>query len=163
MKKLHIWITVLAILFSMATIVDAKTYRVENSEAFASWPSTYIHVTKYDNGIWPASTTVYVAQSASNNIWYGIYYTMDNVFDMDSQLNTATLLPVEIRLQNLSGAFIKNIRIQAQWTGTDSIQSEKYSHVKIYERNATATGSEDEVDMGQTNDATLKFYEGTYR
>jgi hypothetical protein len=164
MNKLHIWITVLAILFSMSTIVDAKdTYRVNHWEALAEWPSTFVHVTKHDDGIWPTETVIYVAQSVPGNYWYGQLISRENIFNMDGQLDAATLSPVDIRLQNLSGAFVKTITIQAQWIGIDKIQNDKYLNVKIYERNATATGFENGVDMEQTNYAKLERYEGTYR
>lgn len=148
----------------MATIVEAKdSYRVNHWEALAEWPSTFVHVTKSDDGIWPVETVVYVAQSVPGNYWYGQLITRENIFNMDGTLDSATLSPVNIRLQDISGAVVKNIIIQAQWTGIDSIQTDKSAHVKIYERNATATGSFDGTDMGQTNDATLERYEGTYK
>jgi hypothetical protein len=122
-------------------------------------------VTKSDTSdIFPAWTEIYVTQSSpSKYFWHGSKSTIENIFDMDKQLDTATLSPVSINMYNITGAFVKTINIQTQWTGIDSVQTDKYINVKFYERNATATGSENDVDMGHTNYAKLERYEGVYK
>ena len=165
MKKPHIWIIVLAILFSMAITVEAKdtySYSVKNWEASADWGSIFVHVTKHEETPWPVDTIIYVSQNIPNNFYYG--YAYDDVFYMDDQLDTATLSPVYIKMYNITGAFVKTIKIQVQWTGKDSLQHWKYINgIKYFARNSTATGSIDDVSMEQTDYTTLERSEGTIK
>ena len=164
MRKPHIMIIVLAILFSMAITVEAKdtySYSVKNWDATADWGPTFVHVTKHIEIPWPVDTIIYVSQSVPNNYYYG--YAYENVFDMDDQLDSATL-SVSIKMYNITGAFVKNIKIQVQWTGKDNLQRRwKYNGIKYFARNSTAIGSVDDVSIGQTDSTTLERSEGTIK
>lgn len=107
------------------------------------------------------------------NEYYGYLCTKDDVFSIDKKLNSATLSEVQINVQNGYTGEMKPLNVTVHWTGTGEVSTSSNTFVlknrdyrvtnTITEshRDATATASINNEDLGQNNDAFLRIFKST--
>lgn len=172
MKKIYMLALAFMVLFSMTMSTEAleqKTISRQNGEAaIASWSDmatgyfTDLSVIKTNDG-----TDIFVSISTPTSFKFGSIFTQENVFDIDKKLTTATLSPVTLDLFDFSTGTMETITLQAQWTGVGDLTRNsvkfmsksgkfvaKFSDNSVI-RQATATGSLNNIDLGTSNFANL--------
>ncbi len=179
MKKLYTFVFALMVLFSMtmsAAALESKTiFRQNGHAATASWSNntsdgiifTDLSVTKTKDG-----TDIFMSickQDLTGNFTCksGFNSFQQNIFSIDKDLSTATLSPVKVDLFNPDTSTVEIITVQAQWTGfgdltesTSKFMSKSGEFIEKFSgrstiREATATGSINEQDLGTSDFAML--------
>jgi hypothetical protein len=167
MKKLYVIAFALMVLLSMTLSASALQYKQKTLEnggsASATWSdgttSTYLDVYTTQS-----QTYFYLTVCDLVSCKYG--YPIGNVvLDINKQLKTATLSPIQIQLYGSN-----TVTLQAQWTGvgdttTGSYTStsksgdytSKFSQDTVY-RSATATGAINGQDLGTSQYATISWF-----
>jgi hypothetical protein len=177
MKKIYTLGFVLMVLLSMTMSAAALQYKEKTLDngggAFAVWSdgstNTNLDVFKTQGG-----TNIYVNICTADYSYCsksGSLSILENVFDIDKKLNTATLSTVQIPLLNTStGEYVETITIQAQWTGVgDPLKSSYTSTYKSGDlttkfssdttfRDATATGAINDEELGTSQYASLNWF-----
>ncbi len=172
MRKICTLGFVLMVLLSMtmsATALEFKQKTLNNGDGgAASWSdgstNTFLNVfeTQGETDIF-----VDICTADFSSCKFGFIFTMDNVFDVDKKLNTATLSPVKIDLFDFNTGTIETITIQAQWTGVGDLTKSsfkettksgdftaKFSDDTVF-RDASATGSINGQDLRTSQKAQL--------
>ena len=175
-----------------AEAFDSKSiYRNEGMAAYAGWSEytdgvdtyTSIQATTSNDG-----TDIYVGiwtYNENTGVWsdmWGYMFTQEDVFTIDKKLESATLSPVDIELNACvydsdAETYIctgETLTIAAQWTGEgnfmksssmsifrDNDYFSKYSDKSSF-REATATGSINEVDLGPSDYGELVKFKSVY-
>ncbi|MFZ2070902.1 MAG: hypothetical protein WAV32_04785 [Halobacteriota archaeon] len=183
MNKIAAILLALVIALSMCEAVVALESKTINREkgvsAYADWVEespelytyTFLSLTETDDG-----TDMYLSiykywydselgEWLSEDKW-GYKFTTEDVFDVDKQLSTATLSPVDIELF-VSDGTVQTVAIQAQWTGGGDLEKgmfkmmsksgdfmSKYSENSKF-REATATGFIGDYDPGVSDYGSL--------
>lgn len=177
----------LIVLLSFATGVQALEYKTMQRDngacADASWSKTdgnlitdtYLSATESRDGtdIYLGTYTWDVTNGTTVNDEYGYLFTKDDVFCIDKKLNSATLSEVQINVQNGYTGEMKPLNVTVHWTGTGEVSTSSNTFVlknrdyrvtnTITEshRDATATASINNEDLGQNNDAFLRIFKST--
>lgn len=172
MKKIYTLVFALMVLLSVtmsAAALESKAISRQNGEAAtASWSDmgtgsyTDLSVTETNDGI-----DIFVIISTPTSFKFGSILTQENVFDIDKKLSTATISPVTLDLFDFSTGTMETITIQAQWTGFGDLTRNsfkftsksgefiaKFSDNSVI-RQATATGSIGDIDLGTSNFANI--------
>ncbi|WP_440956833.1 hypothetical protein ACSAZK_08050 [Methanosarcina sp. Mfa9] len=192
MKRLYTIIFALMVLLSTAVSVEAfdqKSMTRQSSEyASASWTEvrgnttveTSLSVSKTDDET-RISVSVY---TQGPNYWSsmsGSTYTQDDVFKMSKNLNSASLSDIEIEVycwsRDETGTYTnerKTVTVKADWVGTGEISDSTTKYFSKYDdytskriesycsREAEATGSINNIDLGTSSYAWLSSSEYTY-
>ncbi len=172
MKKICTIGYVLMVLLSMtmsATALEFKQKTLNNGDAgFASWSdgSTTTSLSVFET---QGETDIFVdiCTADFSSCKFGSIFTLENVFDVDKKLNTATLAPVKIDMFDFNTGTVETITIQAQWTGVGDLTKSsftlksksgdftaKFSDDSVF-RDASATGSINSQDLGTSEKAQL--------
>ncbi len=170
MKKIYTLGFVLMVLLSMtmsAAALEFKQKTLNNGDAAsAAWSdgstSTFLSVFQTQG-----QTNIFVDVCTAFSCKFGSIFTIDNVFDVDKKLNTATLAPVKIDLFDFNTGTVETVTIQAQWTGVGDLTKSsftlksksgdftaKFSDDTLM-RDASATGSINGQDLGTSQFANL--------
>lgn len=191
MRRIFSITVALMILLSLTTSVQAlesKTLQRDNGgSAWASWSKTngtlitdtYLSLSQSSDG-----TDIYL----STNTWdtttgftvdskSGYLFTNDDVFTIDSKLNFASLSEVSINVYNWYDWYtpeIETLKITADWVGTGEVQKGSSTYTSTdgdYRfkstsnsnyRNAMATGSVNNIDLGQNNGGSLYKFKSAF-
>jgi hypothetical protein len=191
MKKVISVAFALIVLLSLATNVQAlesKTMQRSNGgSAWSSWTKTdgnlitnsYLSVSKSNYGTdiyfstdtWD-TTTGYTVDSKS-----GYTSTTDDVFTINNKLNSASLTEVPIPVYNWYNWYtpeIETLNVTAEWVGTGEVQKGSSTYTSTngdYRfkstdnsnyRTATATGSVNNIDLGQNIGGNLYNFKSAY-
>ena len=171
MKKIYTIGFALVVMLSMVMSAAAfeKIITRENGEAaVASWSTpdgstfTGLQAVKTKDG-----TDIFVFISTPTTFKFGSTSTQEDVFSINKKLTTATLSPVELDLFDYNTGEVETITVQAQWTGKGDLirnsfrfMSKSGEFVAKFSasstmREATATGSINDDDLGTSNSAQL--------
>jgi len=164
-----------------AEAFDSKSiYRDEGMGASAGWSENYnglyndkyINVMETDDG---TDISVYISTyDEDTEFWsdkWGYMFTQEDVFTIDKKLESATLSPVDIELYayiydsntDTYTYTVETVIIAAQWTGDGDLMKSSSTSIFRYDdffskysdkssfREATATGSINEVDLGPSD------------
>lgn len=191
MRKLYTLLFTLIVLLSTTMSVQAFEYkslsRNNDASASASWTeinnnattNTYLSIYETDDG-----TDIYVSQYTYDNsepyYWYsssyksGCLFTKDNVFKIDKKLNSASLSEVKIDLNDWNAGETETVTLKVDWTGEGDISTGSYKSSSTYDdyvsksssssshRQASATGSINDSDLGTSSYASMGFSESVY-
>ncbi|MBU3965935.1 MAG: hypothetical protein KKG76_00955 [Euryarchaeota archaeon] len=185
MKKYVIVIALLVMLSvtMSATALMSKSINRENGvSAYAYWEKTSTDSYEYTNlGVMKTDRgtdiSVYTCKydlDWNGNCKYGYAYTTKDVFTVDKKLNSATLSTVNVDMYDWNTYEVITVPVQASWTGDgDLVRSIyrsiskssdftfKYSGNVLY-RNAIATGTLDENDLGTSSYAEIDQFKNAY-
>lgn len=175
-----------------AEAFDYKSiYRDEGIAAYAVWSEysdgvytdKFIQAMKSDDG-----TDIYVdimTYDEDTEVWsdkWGYMFTQEDVFTIDKKLEYATLSPVDIELYayiydpntDTYTYTVETVTIAAQWTGEGDVMKSssrsifkyddymsKYSDNSLF-REATATGSINDVDLGPSDFGEMVEFKSVY-
>lgn len=185
MRKLYTMLFTLIVLLSTTMSVEAlesKTIERHNgASAYADWTEingntttyTYLSVTETDDG-----TDIYMSIYTSGPDYWsgksGYVFTKDDIFSIDKKLNSASLSEVEMNVHNWDTGETETLNVKADWTGEGDISkgsstySSKYNDYRFRSsdsssyRNASATGSIDNCDLGESSYAGLSKFKSAY-
>ncbi|RXA17082.1 hypothetical protein EQO05_12830 [Methanosarcina sp. MSH10X1] len=185
MKKSYAILFALVVLISTTVSVQAlqsKTIERHNgASAYANWYETngdmttytYLSVGESDYGTdISVSTTTYGPDFYSEK--YGYLFTEDDVFKASKKLNSASLSGVKVDVCDYYTGEAETLTIQADWTGEGDVSTGsstsgsrdgnykfKSSDSSSY-RLASATGSMNGYDLGESSDASLSNFKSAY-
>jgi len=193
MRKIFSVTFALIVLLLLATSVQAlesKTIQRDNGASASAWWSktdgylitdTYLSATKSNDGtdIYLSTYTWDTTTGETVNDEYGYVFTTDDVFSIDKKLNSASLSEVPVNVYNWSRLNytreMETVKVTANWTGTGEVQKGSSTYVSTsgdYRfksasssnyRTATATGSVNNNDLGQTdNNGDLSTFKSAY-
>lgn len=176
MKKLYTLVFALMVLISMTVSVEALEYktifRQSGLSAYADWTETNdtaitytdLFVTKTNDGTdVGVSICTYDSTTGTGSCKSGYTFTQTDIFNIDKKLNSASLSEVDIEVYDWETGATETLNVKADWTGTGDIikDSFKYSSKSgdiIFKgssssssRMATATGSINSVDLGESS------------
>lgn len=187
MNKIQTLAVALMVLFSItmsAAALESKYMeRHDGMSAYAQWTekmvdnhscNIYLNVIESDYG-----TEVYIDMCTLNDdgTWkcmWGSLFTEEDVFELDRNLETATLSPVEVELYDWETGTTKVITIDALWTGTDEAIKGSYKQMskqgdyfmkfseKSKHRPAIATGAMDGHELGNSDFAEMFMFDNVY-
>jgi hypothetical protein len=188
MRKVFSVIFALIVLLSMAMGVQAlesKSIQRDNgATAYASWSETNgdlttytdLSVTKSNDG-----TDIYLGiytwdskKGETVNDKFGYTFTTDDVFSIDKQLNSASLSDVKIDVYNWNNDKTETLTVNADWIGNGEVSkgSSRFSSRNgdytyrssdsSTSRDATATGSINDNNLGKSNYANLYKFKSAY-
>jgi hypothetical protein len=179
MKKIYVITLALMVLFSMTLSASALQYKqktLENGyEVDATWSdsSTNTYLSVYNSqGQESIYFDVCTLDSQGNIVSCEHGYPIGNVvLDINKQLKTATLSPVQVNMYDYyTGSYDRTVTLQAQWTGIgDTIKGSytstsklgdytaKFSSDTVY-RIATAKGTISGYDLGTSQFATMSLF-----
>ena len=188
MRKVFSVTFALIVLLCLATSVQAlqsKTIQRDNgASASASWSKTngdlitnnYLSVTKSNAGT-DIYLDVYTWDSTNGNFVNeksGYMFTKDNVFSIDKKLNSASLSNVDVEVYNWDTDKTEILPVMADWSGTGDVSTGSSSYASTdgdYRfrstssssyRDASATGSINNNDLGQSNYGSLNSFKNAY-
>jgi hypothetical protein len=189
MRKIFSVTFALVVLLLFATSVQAleyKTIQRDNGASASAWWSktdgnlitdTYLSATKSNDGtdIYLNTYTWDTTTGETVNDEYGYMFTTDDVFSMDKKMNSASLSEVPINVYNWYTGETETLKVTADWAGTGEVQKGSSTSVSTsgdYRfksasssnyRTATATGSVNNNDLGQTdNNGDLSTFKSAY-
>jgi hypothetical protein len=166
--------------------MESKTIQRDNGASASAWWSntngnlitdTYLSATKSDDGtdIYLDSYTWDTTTGYTVNDEHGYLFTTDDVFSIDKKLNSASLYEVPINVYNWYTGEMETVTVTADWIGTGEVQKGSSTYVSTsgdYRfksassssyRTATATGSVNNNDLGQTdNNGGLSTFKSAY-
>ncbi|KCZ72568.1 hypothetical protein ANME2D_00997 [Candidatus Methanoperedens nitroreducens] len=186
MKKLYALVFALMLLLSTsisAVALESKTiYRQNGAAAYAVWSETagdvytdkFLSVTKTNDG-----TDIYVSictfsTEGDYSCKWGYKFTPEAVFDINKKLESATLSTVQVDLYDWYSPAMETVTIQAQWTGTGDATKGSYKVISKYGdytskysdrstfREATATGSIDDQELGTSDFGAMVNFKSAY-
>lgn len=188
MRKIFSVTFALIVLLCLATSVQAlqsKTIQRDNgASASASWSKTdgdlitnnYLSVTKSNAGT-DIYLDVYTWDSTNGNFVNeksGYMFTKDDVFSIDKKLNSASLSNVDVEVYNWDTDKTEILPVMADWSGTGDVSTGSSSYASTdgdYRfrstssssyRDASATGSINNNDLGQSNYGSLNSFKNAY-
>lgn len=188
MRKIFSVTFALIVLLCLATSVQAlqsKTIQRDNgASASASWSKTngdlitnnYLSVTKSNAGT-DIYLDVYTWDSTNGNFVNeksGYMFTKDDVFRIDKKLNSASLSNVDVEVYNWDTDKTEILPVMADWSGTGDVSTGSSSYASTdgdYRfrstssssyRDASATGSINNNDLGQSNYGSLNSFKNAY-
>jgi hypothetical protein len=188
MRKVFSVTFALIVFLCLATNVQAlqsKTIQRDNgASASASWSKTdgdlitnnYLSVTKSNAGT-DIYLDVYTWDSANGNFVNeksGYMFTKDDVFSIDKKLNSASLSNVDVEVYNWDTDKTEILPVMADWSGTGDVSTGSSSYASTdgdYRfrstssssyRDASAIGSINNNDLGQSNYGSLNSFKNAY-
>lgn len=188
MRKVFSVTFALIVLLCLATSAQAlhsKTIQRDNgASASASWSQTngdlitdnYLSVTKSNDGTdlyldvytWDASNGNFVDGKS------GYMFTKDDVFSIDKKLNSASLSNVDVEVYNWDTGKTEILPVMADWSGIGEVSTGSSSYASTdgdYKfrstsssnyRDASATASINNNDLGQSNYGSLNSFKNAY-
>jgi hypothetical protein len=172
MKKLYVIAFALMVLLSMTLSALALQYKQKTLDnggsASATWSDSSSNT---DLSVYSSQGQTFFYLTVCDSVTCKVGYPLGNVvLDINKQLKTATLSPVQIQLYDINTGTYEISTIQAQWTGTgDPIKGSytttsksgdyttKFSSDTAY-RSATATGAINSLQLGTSQSATISWF-----
>ncbi len=191
MRKISSVTVALIVLLSLTTSVQAlesKTLqRDHGGSAWASWSKTdgtlitdtYLSASKsnYGTDIYLSTNTWDTTTGFTVDSKSGYLFTTDDVFTINNKLNSASLSEVPIDVYNWYNWYtpeIETLNVTADWVGTGEVQKGSSTYTSTngdYRfkstgnsnyRTATATGSVNNIDLGQNNGGSLYNFKSAF-
>jgi hypothetical protein len=180
MKKIGIAVTFLVMLSltMSASALDSKTITRDNGvSAYASWDKTtadgyeytYLGVMESNTGTDLFVTTCKFDMAGTGTCKDGYAFTTDDIFTVDSKLNSATL-STNVNMVDYNTGEMTIVPIQVSWTGNGDLSTSKSHSISkssgliskfsgnVVYRSAVATGTLNGNDLGNSNYAELEQF-----
>lgn len=172
MKKLYVIAFALMVLLSITLSASALQYKQKTLENGGSASATWSDgITNSDLEVYTSQGQTFFYFTACDSVTCKVGSPIGNVvLDINKQLKTATLSPVQMQLYDYNTGTYEIVTLQAKWTGVGDTTkgsytttsksgdyTSKFSSDTVY-RSATATGAINGQDLGTSQTAFMYWF-----